>query len=677
MSTVLLRADASGGRPAQPKKAPAALDSGPVSGQARYERPESALLAALIFSLKTFAAALLALFLAFWLALDEPAWALLTVFVVSQPDSGLVLAKSFFRMLGTTAGVLVSGALVFAFSQYGELFVASLALWIGLCTFAARAARNFTAYGFLLAGYTAAIVGIPAALNPNGAYPLILARFTEISLGIFCSGIVSTLILPHELRPKLLALVSALACRADRLAASRFDSTDWKRLTADRIALVKDFASVEAMRSSAFFESPEARLSNEALGNMIDSALHLSVTAEGGLAGRLSGACPQVLASFIPLTCDTPRGNGKLVSMLVGAEASRNVDEARAQLRHSEEAYVSGNAAPGQDAPHLIWSDAPEAMITGVRSALAVLISSAFWFVTAWPTGSVAVMVAGVASSLVSGMKQQVKVSFAFALALIVTAIPIFVTTFHLIPAATDFLSLAVALAPLLIALGFILPVQPLAVFVVFYFTIASGIDNTMSYDVSQFFNYSLAILIGIGVTMVMFATFFPENEARAIARIHRQLLTQLCRFASPLHPPLLSFERALVDYLAVTLESVDRAQAQNECLKVAGAALQAAGAIDGWRHAVSAGCLDPELAGKASTLFGEISEIPHRPGGASFTLCAWEARSLKQRLISLTRTTTDSRKVEGLCRLIASCEALRRALLNARVLLQETPHAQ
>jgi Fusaric acid resistance protein family len=44
---------------------------------------------AVIFSAKTFAAALLALFISFWLALDEPYWAILTVFVVAQPDSGL------------------------------------------------------------------------------------------------------------------------------------------------------------------------------------------------------------------------------------------------------------------------------------------------------------------------------------------------------------------------------------------------------------------------------------------------------------------------------------------------------------------------------------------------------------------------------------------------------------
>ena len=45
------------------------------------------LITALIFSLKTFAAALLGLYIAFWLALDEPYWVLLTVFIVAQPDS--------------------------------------------------------------------------------------------------------------------------------------------------------------------------------------------------------------------------------------------------------------------------------------------------------------------------------------------------------------------------------------------------------------------------------------------------------------------------------------------------------------------------------------------------------------------------------------------------------------
>src|ERR1700756_467386 len=105
----------------------------------------------LTFAVKTFAAALLALYIAFWAGLDDPRWAFLTVFVVSEPDSGLVLAKGFYRILGTIAGALVAITLVFGLAQYGELFVAALAVWICFCNLAARAARNFASYGFQLA----------------------------------------------------------------------------------------------------------------------------------------------------------------------------------------------------------------------------------------------------------------------------------------------------------------------------------------------------------------------------------------------------------------------------------------------------------------------------------------------------------------------------------------------
>src|SRR6516165_7769580 len=164
-------------RTSEPQRAKAAVPVASVGSDT---------LAALVFAVKTFLAALLALYISFWLTLDQPYWALLTVFIVAQPDSGLVLAKGFYRILGTAAGVLMTVALVFAFAQYGELYIAALAMWIGVCSFAARAVRNFASYGFQLAGYTVAIVGVPAALNPNEAYPIIVARATEISLGIGC-----------------------------------------------------------------------------------------------------------------------------------------------------------------------------------------------------------------------------------------------------------------------------------------------------------------------------------------------------------------------------------------------------------------------------------------------------------------------------------------------------------
>src|SRR5260221_14769218 len=134
----------------------------------------------MIFAAKTTASALIALLIAFTFNLDQPQWALLTVFIVSQPQSGLVLAKSFYRIIGTLIGAAVALLLVALFAQERMLFLGVLALWIGVCTFGSQYARNFAAYSFVLSGYTAAIVGIPAALEAHNAFYIATARVTEI-----------------------------------------------------------------------------------------------------------------------------------------------------------------------------------------------------------------------------------------------------------------------------------------------------------------------------------------------------------------------------------------------------------------------------------------------------------------------------------------------------------------
>src|SRR4029077_18786822 len=152
---------------------------------------------------KTTLSGLIALLVAFTFNLDQPQWALLTVFIVAQPQSGLVLAKSFYRIIGTFTGAAVALLLVSLFAQERVLFLGALALWIGLCTFGSQYARNFTAYGFVLSGYTAAIVGIPGALDAGNAFYVATARVTEISLGIIVTATVSRGILPSSLADPL------------------------------------------------------------------------------------------------------------------------------------------------------------------------------------------------------------------------------------------------------------------------------------------------------------------------------------------------------------------------------------------------------------------------------------------------------------------------------------------
>src|SRR5260370_3031752 len=66
----------------------------------------------IVFALKTFAAAMLALVIALWLDLPRPYWAMATGYITSQPPAGATSSKAFYRVLGTVLGASVTVAMV-------------------------------------------------------------------------------------------------------------------------------------------------------------------------------------------------------------------------------------------------------------------------------------------------------------------------------------------------------------------------------------------------------------------------------------------------------------------------------------------------------------------------------------------------------------------------------------
>jgi uncharacterized membrane protein YccC len=641
----------------------------------------------LTFAVKTFAASLLALYIAFWAGLDDPRWAFLTVFVVSQPDSGLVLAKSFYRILGTIAGILVSIALLFGLAQYGELFVAALAVWICFCNFAARAVRNFASYGFQLAGYTVAIVGIPAALNPAGAYPLLVARFTEILLGIICAALVSRLFLVRELSPKLVELVRALARRADNFATALLDPhADRDLIAAERTALASAYLDVQAMQHSTYFESAEARVLNQPLRRLTQAAAELCTVAEAAASHRSGSLLRPEEITSLGIGVSHPNGpatgNGPIVSALVRAADERDLALARAQLRACMEAFDRGKELPEQNIAHRPWSDPVPAVLIGIRSALAVGITSAFWFATAWPNGPAAVVVAAVVCSLLASLEQPDKISMAAAATVLIAAVPVFATQFYLMPLAVDFPSMAVALAPLMLTCGFIMAqprIGPLGLLAAVYFAFASNIDNVMTYDAVAFLNSSLAILVGIAVAVVLFATFFPETPAYASHRFLRQLSVHLSYLTSdqPWAPALRGYQRALLEQLGTTLARVkDEPKVAHECLTSAVAALSAAQAIGRLKSSLDGRVLSPGIAAKGSRLLARLSQTLRNPSVWKFGRRAAEARALSRHALATDRGSAEPEETQALRGVIVGSATLGSDLLRARMVLQGKSNA-
>src|ERR1700721_3837023 len=101
---------------------------------------------ALLFGLRLWAAVCIALYIAFWLQLDNPSWAGTSAAIVCQPHLGASLRKGWFRMIGTVIGAVAVVVLTACFPQDRAPFLVGLALWGAGCALVATLLRNFAAY---------------------------------------------------------------------------------------------------------------------------------------------------------------------------------------------------------------------------------------------------------------------------------------------------------------------------------------------------------------------------------------------------------------------------------------------------------------------------------------------------------------------------------------------------
>lgn len=91
--------------------------------------------ATVMFSLKTFMAAMLAYFIAISFDLPRPFWAVATVYIVAHPLSGAISSKSLYRLLGTLIGGGATIVMVPNLVNEPILLSGGIIAWVSVCTF--------------------------------------------------------------------------------------------------------------------------------------------------------------------------------------------------------------------------------------------------------------------------------------------------------------------------------------------------------------------------------------------------------------------------------------------------------------------------------------------------------------------------------------------------------------
>jgi uncharacterized membrane protein YccC len=560
-----------------------------------------------LFSAKTFLAAMLALYIAFRLNLSQPSWCVTTVYIVSQPLAGMVLAKSLYRVLGTLIGAVMSLVFVALFSNTPELFCLVLALWIGAGTSVSIYLRDAPqAYVGMLAGYSAAIIGLPAALEPHIAFDFAVARCLEIMLGIACGTLVHHVVFPQRAGDALRKAIGAVLPSMARWAgdALRGQEGEAKGLI-DRRQIISAVVSLDTMRVFASLDTPAIRAIDAVVrqfeGRLLSLlALLVSVYDRFAILQRtrpmvaddirplLESAAAHITESADAATPAQSRGESGQEALLV-----RNIDARLPPpqaLRSDPDSFLvrsillrlrdvvtmwqeavflrthirAGTHLPdGGGAPAFHpYRDVMFALIGGAISAITVLIASAFWIFTAWPNGAAAVTFAGIMCAIMGGRDDPASAAIVFLKMLIVSTVFAGIYLFLVLPPLTTFPALVVALAPFFLVCGLFLAIPatiPYALPIVMNASVLIGVSNAMTYDFAVFANNFAGYVVGIWIGAAALRLLRPLSTEWAVQRLTRGIMADLARMAdAPLTEPRSAFESRMFDRINALLMRLD-----------------------------------------------------------------------------------------------------------------------
>ncbi len=414
----------------------------------------------LLFSGKSLAGAMLAIFIAEAAGLPRPFWAFLTAYVVAQPLAGTVRSKGLFRFLGTLIGSTATVLLVPTFSNAPELLALALALWVGGCLYVSLLDRTLRAYVFMLAGYTAALIGFPSVETPQLIFDAASARVLEISLGLLCATLVHGIVLTTGLTPAVLGLLDRTLGDARRWFVDLMQAgplgttqeaadneTDRRRLAtdidADRRRLATDITQPRLLSTHVPFDTTHLHWTAGALGAMQDSVAALTPVfsavedrlralreAEGRLAPDVAALLGRVNAwlsvdaqatssAGVPAGPDTSGPRLADITAFASADAAPAHDawtqalrvglatrlkelvrgwQACLHLWRDVDAGLRGGSALRHERLGLraLHTDHSMALLSAVAAVVAIGVCSAFWIFTGWPSGSGAAMMAAV-----------------------------------------------------------------------------------------------------------------------------------------------------------------------------------------------------------------------------------------------------------------------------------------
>lgn len=523
---------------------------------------------AVIYAAKSFAAAMLAYYLALSIGLQRPSWAIITVYIVSQTSAGASLSRSVYRLVGTVVGAAATVIIVPTFVNQPILCSVVLALWIAGSLCLSLLERTPRGYAFLLAGYTASLIGFPAVSAPGTIFDLAVTRVEEIAIGILCAGLIHRFVLPVRIAGRFNStLAQTLATARQRIA----DTLAGKPVAAETLRLALSLQFLQGINHHLPWDDGLSVPHRQARKAIHDRLARLLIV-NGELYDRLqrSGPPPDDLQALLAeaeawltgpqAARSAPSADGLLsrcerLIVRYAADAqtmdealrlslARHLAEAIRLLQESERlakaVYRRRSPALPPDAGaakgYVFHRDPLSALRTSFGAFVIILSGCLIWIGSAWPDGGTAVSILGVCCSLFASFDAPAAHLVKYLIGCVWGVLFSLLYSFVLLPQVNEFALLAAVLAPVYLLAGS-LQARPATTFMAMGITLTLPIlcELGASYrgDFATAINTALALFIAVGYAafgMRLLQTVQAETAIRRLLTLCQRDIRRAAR---------------------------------------------------------------------------------------------------------------------------------------------------
>lgn len=488
--------------------------------------------AQLAFTLRTAVAVLLAIGIAASLGLEHPQWSGMSVWAASLPVRGHLIEKSLYRALGTILGALYGIGLLMAGADHIWLVIA-LAVWIGLAAGLGNVARGFTAYGVMLAGYSAAMVTLLHSTRSADPWAVGLDRMVTVLIGVAVALAVGLLFARDGDSDDPAERVRKLAADGLKALAARLAAPGLRDLTtSDR--LLSEMAAIEEQLDGSAAGSPRLHQSVRALRRFLSDEVALLLWLRRSDRPEED---PALVAALTAVTTPTPEDLLRFAGLARDPILRKCLADMAASLRAIAE-NASGESRRRASLPPVIlhrdWVGAREAFI---RASVVISAVGGIWLMTGIDAGALMLLGTAVMATVFSAVEAPTILLRKVIVGQSLGVLGALACRWLVWPLAGNEAMLIVSLIPFVLLGGLLFGHKRGAGPIGFDYNMVLLLLSQPQWPLAGTFEHSLiggaAVVCGPIISIVAFALIFPMSGQRRLTTLAGMMVRDVEQLAS------------------------------------------------------------------------------------------------------------------------------------------------